>query len=757
MNLGQTFNKTNSGYTPNINPLVNSIPRSNFEIDNRLKKKLDAKKLDEKKFDTWGFIFKYLLPFLIIGGIIGYVLYLLWPSITSIWNYFVPPAPKPCGGSCPPEYICKDNRCIKDCKTKKYWPIGGDGICCDTEGATSTEEIVNNECLKKCSPGSSRCGRDCYMISEETCIGDKICKIGYVASKQESSGRISDKCCERNEKGEQTFPLSGECVVCQPSRKCGRNCCPSITDGSPIDPGHINNPNPGSQCVDPSGAQFCCNPDFVGIDSNTGVETCCPQELCGGMCCSGNRKCNKKAVGGPKCQVSCGDGSKQVFCSDASSLCVNDEYFGAQCYPKACGWGRTMYVPNAVYDNTSGTGVNARIIPVCSYDNKLGYDDLPNLAVSDMGEGQPLKSDTIIELDPKEDRSLCKSLPACLGKIQEKGMEHVIHNNELRIMDYTDPKSQVNIKVCKGQSNCSQLLPTLEELSGKDRSYRGQVYRQDANKNITTGYYDKTSCPAKDVGGNDSLSCCYNPVDRTFNGKVCPDSQQCYMGAVGGVHHCAYPGMPARTYNLDNCNGKGKLNINKNDITGCKCDVGYAGKSCQYSDANSCNSNGIVSHDKVTDVPICTCNDGYEGSNCGTVTKITPVTENYGYNHQVLHIIAGPGLTFKNYSVFTIDATDENARCTERLTANTKSMSFGRCNILTTKLYVIINASYNKGGKTSLTLKAEVSVQIAEFQGFTPVVLSGYDSGRENYTVRKAEYDTFGRGTPAVIKLGIPL
>ena len=728
-------------------------------MDQTYKRPSIKRKLDEKEVDTWGFIFKYLLPFLIIGGsIVG--IYFLGKYIYEI---FYPPTEKSnkCGegGSfCPPEYICIDNRCIKDCKTKKYWPIGSDGICCDTVGATSTEEIVNNECLKKCSPGSSRCGRDCYMFSEQTCIGDKICNIGYVASRvDESTGRITDTCCERNEKGEQTFPINGICDVCLPSRKCGRNCCPSITDGSPIDPGHIDNPNPGPQCVDPNGAQFCCNPDFVGKDSDTGVETCCSQELCGNdgskMCCSGNRKCNKKAVGGPKCQVSCGDGSKQVFCSDASSLCVNDEYFGAQCYPKACAWGRTMYVPNAVYDNTSGTGDKAEIIPVCSYVNTLGYDDLPNLAVSDMGEGQPLKADTILKLDPIEDRSLCKSLPACLGKIQEKGMEHVIHNNELRITNYADPNTQFNTTVCRGQSNCSQLLPTLEELSGKDNSYiskGGRVYQQDASKNLTTGYYNKTSCPAKDVGGNDSLSCCYNPVDRTFNGKVCPDSQQCYMGAVGGVHHCAYPGMPARAYNLNNCNGKGKLNINKNDIKGCTCNEGYAGKSCQYSDVSTCNSNGDASHNKVTDEAICRCNPGYTGNKCQTVIKLTEndlksigPTENA---YQYLYIKAGPGITFTKIGPGDIQID------TKTVSTNTNGVSiYGPASIFTTELVVFYVASYKKNGVT-MSFKGDISLKLSAAQGHAPDMTY---CGTNNYASSSADWDIL-LSTPAKVILGIP-
>ena len=672
---------------------------------------------ENKKFDTWGFIFKYVIPFLLIGVFIGGIIYFIWPYIKPLWNYIFPPAPLQCGGQCNNDTICNNqtNMCEKDCHGKKLWNIGG-GICCDTEGASVTEEIVGNLCLKKCEPGTSRCGTTCFTNNEEVCVNNKVCNIRLAVTSQDSSGRVTQQCCDIVD-GKQTFPLNGKCVSCPDSRKCGNNCCPSIVDEKPIDVFHRDNSHPGSQCVAPDGAQFCCDPKYVGKDSDTGIETCCQQELCGGKCCSGtNKKCNFYAVGGPTCQVSCGDGSKRIFCPDSSDLCVIDSYYGPQCYPKSCKWEQNMYVPNAVYDNTNGTGKNAQIIPVCSYKNNSPYTDLPNVAVNNMG--LDLKSDTIIRLKPEELRPTCKSLQACIGKIQEAGMEHVEHNNKLIITDYTDPETKFNTTVCSGQSNCNILLPSLDQLSGKDQSYinrGGRVYRQDATKDIT-GYYKKTSCPAKNLGGTDSENCCYNPGDRTFNGYVCPDSQQCYLGK-DNIHHCYDLNtiQQPTNYNLMNCNSHGNIKISNNTIS-CTCDKGYDGTSCQWSDIKECSNNGTVTA-PINDVPVCKCNAGYEGSNCNTVIIVPDID----YNDSVysnswfyeLYVLPGPGITL-SLRINTILGTNDKG-----------GGHFERKDFGASLISISYTAYYNKGGFNNLSTSGDIEYSFGAFGTFT-LTVNGY-------------------------------
>jgi len=78
----------------------------------------------------------------------------------------------------------------------------------------------------------------------------------------------------------------------------------------------------------------------------------------------------------------------------------------------------------------------------------------------------------------------------------------------------------------------------------------------------------------------------------------------------------SYLGDPGQSL----CRNNGKFNQSSNSIYKlkdgtCTCNLGFLGKNCQYSNAETCSKNGNVSIDSSGN-PKCSCNPGFFGTNC---------------------------------------------------------------------------------------------------------------------------------------------
>ena len=644
-------------------------------------------------------------------GVVIYFIYSTWSSsINWLTNILNIAPPKPCNGGCYNEQICdlNLNKCRKNCKEgESYYDIGSEGICCDN----TTHEIVENVCTPKCPTGQIRCGStDCLDPATDECVNDKICKKQFVAYKETETGGIIKKCCGKDNIGNQLYPKNGDCVFCL-GTKCGSNCCPTIDGPDAKDINHPENKNPGSSCVSPD---YCCNPKFIGKDDVTGKDVCCQTELCGDKCCSGNKSCNKNAVGGPKCQIKCGDS----FCPDDSDLCVSNNGT-LKCYPSTCKWEQTNYVPPAIYDKTGGV---QKLRSVCLAGGNVITSQKPMVAVS--GVNTIMSSDTSISLSATENNQRCKTVDACLGKIQQLGLEKTIYNDTLTIKDNNR---------CQGKVNCSNLLPTNDQL----KTTYG--YTRDANLD-TNGYYNKTLCPAKKEDGADDVNCCYDRITKEFNGYVCPDNQLCYNDILSDAQYCYKKGSTtAASYNLNNCSNVVEPTIIKNTLT-CNCPQGtHAGTKCQYSNATQCSNNGTVTSDK-NDNFNCICSPGFTGINCQNIKILKESDLSLaGVLSGVCdwcHIVPGPGVSL----TLNPDTSTREYKSETKL--------FGTVTVGATVL-VKYTGKYKKGG-TEFSFTGDVSLINCglKLSGNFPTV-----TGTDNFVVKSSLFGV----SAAVAVIGIPI
>lgn len=658
---------------------------------------------------------------------------------------------KPCGGDCYNDQICDEqiNKCRKKCNTGETYNTGAD-LCCNI----TTHEIINKVCVPKCPPGQQRCGNtNCIDPKTESCLDGQVCQNKFVLN------TMPKKCCgKENEK--QLYPnhKEGKCIDC-PGKPCGSSCCPKTEDqakeSSSIFGPSATNKHPGTQCV--NGIE-CCDPKFVGKDSNTGIEMCCQKELCGGKCCSGNRTCNKDANGNEVCQIKCGN----EFCPDDSDLCV-DNNGTSKCYPSSCKWGQSNYEPPPVYDKTGNV---QKLNSVC---NVIGLDELkPKIAVSSITNN--MTSKTTIDLDDDETNERCKTLDACLGKIQQSGLED---------LKFKSINSQtINASgdgMCSGDINCSKLLPTMDKLK--------TIYKHSIP-------YKETSCPAKNKDGKDDTNCCYHKgmqdktlEDGQFNGYVCPEGAQCYNGADNDTQsnnnqYCYKSGnTDNKNYNLGLCSFVTAPTIENNKIS-CICPEFYKGKRCQFDDINTCRGQGEVMTDK-NDNPICICDAGYTGTNCENIIilKETDIQRSVGGVISAFcngcHIVGGPGVLnlklvavkgdqyqgsnlYIGWSSQSINGRKKGAGLEVHYSAKYKKRIE---NTIKDEKGVIISKKLEWielpfSGKITLTHCTDLSY------GYYPQVLGGTD----NYVVQSASFGgfdyyrrEFGGGSAAVVVLGIPV
>lgn len=679
-----------------------------------------------------GFIQLFVILAVIGGAIWGISLLPKFFSgaVDYFKNLFGISSPEPCGGGCYNDQICdlKLNKCRKGCKdNESFYDIGTDGICCDN----NTNELIGNVCTPKCPTGKIRCGdTGCLSPAYEECVNGKVCESRFVANKETETGGIIKKCCGI-ENGKQLYPRNGDCVDCL-GTKCGNNCCP-LEDGLlATDILHPDNKSPGSQCV----GDYCCNPRYVGNDDVSGTQVCCQTELCGDKCCSGSRTCNVNAVGGPKCQIKCGN----EFCPVDTDQCVDNKGI-LKCYPIGCKWEQTNYIPTAVYDRTNGV---QKLRSVCfpgDGTNTAITTEKPMVAVN----GSPfMSSDTLISLNPSETNPRCKTIDACLGKIEQSGIEKTQLNLNTFGMDNN---------ICKGQANCSVMLPTLAELGGNKFNYT--VVDVATTPKRPDGYYNKTLCPAKQVDGNDDINCCYDKDTKLFNGKVCPDNQSCYNSVTSSSdQYCYKQGItPPASRNLGNCSGVVAPTIVKNKLT-CNCPAGtHAGSKCQYSNKAHCNNNGVVSANSSDDY-ICTCNPGYTGRNCENIKMLTEadIPSDNSTNCNVCYVHAGPGVMF---SSITLSDTTEARKVMDLNQPNSegqyKSKSIAGCQPIS----INYSAYYMKNG---VRFNFSGTVSMGHCLCVISVGVYPQVTGTDNYAVRRGqatEVWAFGNAASSVI--GIPI
>ena len=119
-------------------------------------------------------------------------------------------------------------------------------------------------------------------------------------------------------------------------------------------------------------------------------------------------------------------------------------------------------------------------------------------------------------------------------------------------------------------------------------------------------------------------------------------------------------------------NDKLILDSNNNNSPGyCKCKEKYAGKNCEFSSYNTCNSNGNPNYDGK----LCVCYPGFNGKNCEfSDSKTCNSNGNVDYNGNCK---CNPGFTGKNCEFLTGYYCHEDGKCKEgSLHINEKNSSF---------------------------------------------------------------------------------
>ena len=463
--------------------------------------------------------------------------------------------------------------------------------CCDTETTEYVDTISG--CMKKCDTDEKRCGYDCYdpVRNECTTKDVQICTNSLVRHYKDVGGSIITECCGKVN-NIQTYPVLNdttgdeECKTCK-FTVCGNQCCPDPKSTNPIDPFDDRNIHAGGICID---GKSCCADKYNIKDSN-GNSVCCQTEPCNGICCGGIKKCDPKDN---ICREPCGNN----YCTD-SEICMTDKDSGENtCVPQGCQWDRTIYAPDAVYTYTKSdlykndNGDLKYTVPVCKTQNQSKND--PYWIVNDKSKASDqLISKVLVPLNSDWNNTNCNTMIACKNKISEKDLSRITKTN--------GTSSMIGGK-CSADADCSMLLPTSDILK---KSY------QPDTANVVSGYYNKSSCPTKDVNGNDTLQCCIDPVSKEFSGLVCPQSQICYNDNSSNKNYLCYNINDSSSAPLDNCNNHGLLDTTiKNGIV-CKCSPGYAGARCQFSNSVTCFGNGTVSNTGT-----CTCNPNFVLPNC---------------------------------------------------------------------------------------------------------------------------------------------
>jgi hypothetical protein len=166
-------------------------------------------------------------------------------------------------------------------------------------------------------------------------------------------------------------------------------------------------------------------------------------------------------------------------------------------------------------------------------------------------------------------------------------------------------------------------------------------------------------------------SCWY----KTASGKVCPwtDAPRCgaegvYIQDTGrtksGFCKCnaGYAGVACQYSDVANCSGNGAAQM---DGT-CKCNAGHAGDTCQYSDAVTCSGHGAAQTDGT-----CKCHPGFWGASCQLLT-LTRAQQSGGYGADIV-------CDQPNSFVTQFCGSGENADCSGYTANHTSAYGILQC------------------------------------------------------------------------------
>ena len=413
-----------------------------------------------------------------------------------------------------------DNKlgCIKDCSSIPNTHFSTEtrdcvSNCLSNEkdcGGVCYSSDRNQQCLQDgngnsyvCQINQSLCGGNCMNNDlSQSCVGgviydsSQVCDVNnpdkpVICDNVLTQCDTVQKVCVNCEKGrvlckgvccpENNFCNSdGTCVACDPKTTtvCGKNCCAlgSLCSSKCI---VCSTSLCNDICLDAN--QVCTNDgpcDPLNVYTQGGVNRCCQELACNGVCCGTNQSCQSG-----KCMDVCGSS----FCDPDTQACFSEKDKDPYCYNKGCEWDEIVYNPQSIPYGTKG-----QQLEVCGV--------LTNGVTAYWSTKQQNATRTAKDVQASDSKAQCDDND-CKRRSAEIGLNKV---------DF-DPVS----KTCNSMFDCNTLLPDALPTCPLDNTRSCCV---DAS-----GAFTGQVCP----GGN----ICIDGVCGPFNGYYCHEDGKCVQGS----------------------------------------------------------------------------------------------------------------------------------------------------------------------------------------------------------------------------------
>ena len=392
---------------------------------------------------------------------------------------------KDCGGVC---YSADRNQqCLSD--------GNGNSYVCQLNQTLCGSNCMNNDPSQSCVGGTIYDSSQVCDVSnpDKPVICDNVstqCDTVKKVCVDCKKGRVlcNGICCPEN----NFCNSDGTCVACDPKTTtvCGKNCCTlgSLCSSDKSKCIVCSTSLCNDICLDAN--QVCTNDgpcDPLNVYTQGGVNYCCKESACKGVCCGTNQSCQ-----GGKCMDLCGSS----FCDPDTQTCVVVDS-KSYCINKGCEWDEIIYDPQSIK-----YGTNGQQLEVCGL--------LTNGVTTYWATKHQNATRTAKDIQALDSKAQCDEND-CIYRAAEKGLNTV--------------EFDTGSKTCNSLFNCNTLLPDTLTTCPLDNT---QSCCTDS-----TGAFTGQVCP----GGN----ICVNGVCGPFKGYYCHEDGTCVEGETFGYDPLLFP------------------------------------------------------------------------------------------------------------------------------------------------------------------------------------------------------------------------